>query len=185
MLLRLYEKVLERRIKNVPSHIVVVSSNFDVKKFEEFLGWCRRFGIREITLCLHEDIDFAISGVRVRKISNGEVEERGEGDLMVNLIAAFDGRKELVRAIRKIAEMVEAGKIEPEDVDESVIEAHLAVKSQPDMIVKVGNDIPEFLIWQSIYSELYFADTDWCNFRYVDFLRMLREYQRRERRYGR
>ena len=81
--------------------------------------------------------------------------------------------------------MVAKGWLDPSEVSEEHLEKFLTIQSQPDMIVKAGNEIPEFLIWQSIYSELYFADIDWKTFRYVDFLRMLREYQRRERRYGR
>jgi undecaprenyl diphosphate synthase len=50
--------------------------------------------------------------------------------------------------------------------------------------MRAGEEIPDFLIWQSIYSELYFLDIDWKSFRYVDFMRCIRDYQRRERRYG-
>ncbi len=81
--------------------------------------------------------------------------------------------------------MVEKGELKVEDVDENLFERFLTIKSPPDMIIKAGNDIPDFLIWQGIYAELYFADIDWQNLRYADFLRILREYQRRERRYGR
>ncbi|MEM0331008.1 MAG: undecaprenyl diphosphate synthase family protein, partial [Archaeoglobaceae archaeon] len=64
-------------------------------------------------------------------------------------------------------------------------ESLLSLRSQPDLIVKAGKEIPDFLIWQSIYSELLFTDVDWGTIRYIDFLRIIREYQGRERRYGR
>jgi len=100
------------------------------------------------------------------------------------VISGYSGKEEITNAIRKLAKMVVEGSIEPSEVKEEHLEKMLAIRSQPDMIIKVGNEIPEFLIWQSIYSELYFADVDWRTFRYVDFLRALREFQRRERRYG-
>ncbi len=185
MLMKIYEKKVEKEIEKVPKHIVVISPDFDSKKFMEFLNWCEKFGVREVTLCLHEDLKLDLRGVRIRKIHDGHVLESGEGKIIVNLIANFDGKKEITNAIKKLAEKVLNGELDPEKIDEKSIESYLAVKSSPDMIVKVGKDLPEFLIWQSIYSELYFADTEWKQLRYVDFLRMLREYQRRERRYGR
>ncbi|MEM0330542.1 MAG: undecaprenyl diphosphate synthase family protein, partial [Archaeoglobaceae archaeon] len=108
----------------------------------------------------------------------------GEGDLTVNVVKNL-GRNEIVNAIREIARKAINGEIDPEKIDEKVFESVLKVKSQPDMIIKAGSEVPDFLLWQSIYSELYFTDIDWNTVRYVDFLRILREYQRRERRYGR
>ncbi|MET1124912.1 MAG: undecaprenyl diphosphate synthase family protein [Archaeoglobaceae archaeon] len=185
MLMKIYIRKLEREIKKVPEHLMIVSDSFSEEKFEQFVEWCRRFGIREITLCLRGEAEVEARNFKLRIVKDGVVKEVGEGSVTVNLIAGFDGRKEITNAIKKLAEDVLNGRIDPEAVDERTLEKYLAVRSQPDMILKVGNDLPEFLIWQSIYSELYFADTDWKHFRYVDFLRMLRDYQRRERRYGR
>jgi undecaprenyl diphosphate synthase len=52
-------------------------------------------------------------------------------------------------------------------------------------VVKTGDDhLTDFLIWQSVYSELFFSDVNWKYFRRVDFLRVLRDYQSRIRRFG-
>jgi undecaprenyl diphosphate synthase len=187
MLLKLYEILLMREIKRVPKHVVIVDSgNFDFEKFEKFVSWCRRFGIKEITLCLETDFQFPVlEGFKVRIVKNGMIEVFGNGDTTLNVISGYEGRDEIVNAIRKLADLVVEGKIKPEEVDERMIERFMVIKSQPDIIIKAGNEIPSFLIWQSIYSELYFADIDWNSLRFVDFLRILREYQRRERRYGR
>ncbi|WP_290596687.1 MULTISPECIES: undecaprenyl diphosphate synthase family protein [unclassified Archaeoglobus] len=185
MLLKIYEKLLEREIEKVPKHIVVISNHLG-EGFLKFINWCRRFGVEEITVCSHNEInrDF-IKGFRVRIIENELVKESEGEPPTVNIIAGYTGHEEILNTIKKLAEMVIAGELKPEDVDEKTFERFLAVKTPPDIIIKAGNEVPEFMIWQGIYSELYFADVDWDNFRYVDFLRILREYQRRERRYGR
>ncbi len=185
MLLKVYELLLKRKIKTVPRHVVIIDSG-DITEdaLIKFVKWCKEFGVEEISVCVEKDIRINANGFRVRYVKDGNVEEFGNGDVIVNIV--YDnGKEEIVNALRKLAEFVVRGEINPEDVDEEVIERFLSIKSQPDLIIKAGNEIPRFLIWQSIYSELYFADIDWKSFRYVDFLRILREYQRRERRYGR
>ncbi len=185
MLLRIYEKMLEARIKKVPRHIVVVCGELE-EGFLRFAEWCRKFGVEEITLCTHEEVDTKfLEGFEIRRVNRDVVEIVNGRKPRINIVAGYTGHDEIVNAVRRLAEKVKSGEMSPDDVDEGTIESFLAVRSQPDMIVKAGNQIPEFLIWQGIYSELYFADIDWKNLRYVDFLRILREYQRRERRYGR
>ena len=186
MLLKIYEFVLARKIKTTPNHIMIVSERKpDERALRNFVEWCRKFGVSEITLCSHESFSFKFRDVKVRIIENGSVREYGEGNIRLNVILGFRGREEIVNALRKLAERVVNGEITPDAVDEKLIESYLTVRSQPDLIIKAGNEIPEFLVWQTIYSEIYFADIDWKALRYVDFLRILREYQRRERRYGR
>ena len=185
MLLKLYEFLLKRKIKKVPGHVVIIDSgDISEEVLTKFVKWCKEFGIKEISICVEKDLDVKPNGFKLKYVKDGNVKEFGDGDIIVNIV--YDsGKEEIVNALRKIAELVIDGKMKPEDVDEKVIEEFLSIKSQPDLIIKAGNEIPRFLIWQSIYSELYFADIDWKSFRYVDFLRILREYQRRERRYGR
>lgn len=177
--------MLTRKIKTTPDHIMIVSEKKpDEKAFRNFIEWCKKFGISEITLCSHEPLDFKFKDVRIRIVENGSVNEYGGGKIRLNIILGFRGREEIVNALKKLAKKVINGEITPDAVDEKLIESCLTIRSQPDLIIKAGNEIPEFLVWQTIYSEIYFADIDWKALRYVDFLRILREYQRRERRYG-
>ena len=170
-LIKFYEKKLELRLKmgKLPKHIMVVADEKFLKRLDEFLSWCKKFGIEELTIC-------------VRK-GEKRVESKVLEGVKVNFVIGYSGKDEIVDAVREIAKLVEDGRLDVEDVDEKVFERFLKVKSSPDLIINVGDEIPEFLIWQSIYSELYFADIS--QFRYVDFLRCLRDYQKRERRYGR
>jgi len=184
MLLRVYEKLLEREIRRVPRHIVVVTDSIG-NGLLKLAEWCRKFGVDEITICgnFQPECSF-FEGFCLRIVTGEGVEVRDGSKPTINILN-FTGREEIINVIRKIAKLVEKGELNVEDLDEKLFEKFLTVKSQPDIIIKAGNDIPNFLIWQSIYSEIYFADIDWENLRYVDFLRILREYQRRERRYGR
>ncbi len=174
VLLPLYIKILERKIKRekIPNHVMLVAE--DTFPLDRFIEWCSKFGINEVTLCTKAQ----------EKINQKELIKKRKNSVKVNIVKT-SGRDEILTAIKKLAEMVEKNEIDPESVDEKLFESFLEVKSSPDLIIRVGNIIPDFLIWQSIYSELYFADVDLKKFRYVDFLRCLRDYQRRERRYGR
>jgi len=201
MLLRVYEMMLEKEIKRIPKHIVIICSKLD-KGFLKFAEWCKKFKIKEITVCFQKK---GVDDIVVEDIMKNfrvvyyelEGEEGGGGkdttdkdvkdveDVPIINILTYTGHDEILNVVRRLAKMVVDGKLSPDDLNEKIFESFLTVKSQPDIIIKAGNEVPEFLIWQGIYSELYFADIDWENFRYVDFLRILREYQRRERRYGR
>jgi undecaprenyl diphosphate synthase len=198
---KIYEKKLENEVVrgNLPDHIMIVTDEKEflenTGKFFRLIEWCRRFRIEELTLCLrmHEEgvdrvineLDLNIEGYRMKVITKDRTVERGDGDIRLNFILGYGGRAEITDAIREIARSVKEGKLSPSDVDESEIERHLRIKDAPDLIIRAGEEIPDFLIWQSIYSELFFLDIDWRALRYVDFLRCLRGYQMRERRFGR
>jgi len=120
------------------------------------------------------------------KILGEEIEYELDGSYpVVNLNFGLKGRREIVNATKELARLVLSGKMDIEEIDEKTIERFLKIQSEPDIIIRAGSETQDFLIWQSIYSEHIFFDTDWKNLRYTDFLRILRDYQRRERRYGR
>ncbi len=171
LLKKVYVKRLERTIKRgkIPKHIMVVAEDSFLERLNDFTEWCKKFGVEELTVCIRK-------GER-------KIESKVLKGVKVNFVIGYSGKDEIVDAVRKMAELVKEGRLKVEEVDENVVESFLKIRSSPDLIINVGNEIPEFLIWQSIYSELYFADVS--RFRYVDFLRCLRDYQRRERRYGR
>ena len=112
---------------------------------------------------------------------------REEGGVKkINVSIGMGGRSELTKAIREIAKHVESGEIEPDEIDEKMIEANLIFKSEPDLVIRSGaTRLTDFLIWQSVYSEFYFTDVNWRNFRKIDLFRAVRDFQLRERRFGR
>ena len=109
----------------------------------------------------------------------------------VNIAIAYGGRQELVDAVKKIAEKVKKNELDIEDITVETISKHLYTAHlpypDPDLIIRTSGEerISNFLIWQSSYSELYFCDIYWPKFRKIDFLRAIRDYQRRVRRFGR
>ncbi|MCK9152504.1 polyprenyl diphosphate synthase [Methanobacterium alcaliphilum] len=106
----------------------------------------------------------------------------------VNIALGYDGRLEIVDAAKKIAQDVKSGKLDPEEITEDVINKNLYTEGleDPNLIIRTSGEerLSGFLLWQSSYSELYFCDSLWPELRKVDFLRALRSYQQRERRFG-
>ena len=113
--------------------------------------------------------------------------------LVLNIALGYSGRDELVDAARKLVASLAAAAIPAPEmaahIDAAAIERHLytADHSDPDLIVRTSGEmrLSGFLPWQSSHSEFYFTDVYWPAFRELDFLRAIRTYQQRERRYGR
>ncbi|MDD4250261.1 MAG: undecaprenyl diphosphate synthase family protein [Methanosarcina sp.] len=116
----------------------------------------------------------------------GEVKSSRQGrDFFVYVSLGFGGRGEITRAVLSLLEEVKAGHLKPEEVDEKMLESHLLVKHEPDIMIRSGGQkLSDFLVWQSVYSELYFTDINWKDVRKIDILRVIRDFQKRQRRYG-
>jgi short-chain Z-isoprenyl diphosphate synthase len=114
------------------------------------------------------------------------------GGAQVNLAICYGGRREITDAVRSLLhEHARAGRSLEEvaeliDVDH--IAQHLYTRGQPDpdLVIRTSGEqrLGGFLLWQSAYSEFYFCDVNWPGFRRVDFLRALRSYAHRQRRFG-
>lgn len=113
-------------------------------------------------------------------------------DAHVTLAIGYDGRLEVVDALRSLLDAeARAGTTAAElatRITDDAIAAHLYTAGRPDpeLIIRTSGEqrLSGFLLWQSVHSELYFCDTYWPAFREVDFLRALRDFGRRERRFG-
>ncbi|MDK6027855.1 polyprenyl diphosphate synthase [Ignisphaera sp. 4213-co] len=121
-----------------------------------------------------------------------EKESSHYSDRFLNIALCYGGRQEIVDAVKNIAKDVLIGKISVDDISEELIKkyistSHLNELSEPDLVIRTSGEmrISNFLLWQIAYSELYFCDVYWPDFRKIDLLRAIRSYQRRERRYGR
>jgi tritrans,polycis-undecaprenyl-diphosphate synthase [geranylgeranyl-diphosphate specific] len=122
----------------------------------------------------------------------GEMEKATENydNQFLNFAFAYGGRAEIVDAAKTIAVEVKEGKLELDDIDESMFEKYLytshMTKQEPDLIIRTSGEerLSGFLLWQSAYSELVFLDVYWPDFRFIDLLRAIRTFQLRKRRYG-
>ena len=90
--------------------------------------------------------------------------------------------------MQQIAQKVKAGKLQPNDITQKIIEEHLDTKDMPppDLIIWTSGEqrLSNFLPWQSAYSELFFTDVPWPAFTTEEFDRAIETYAQRERRYG-
>jgi len=107
---------------------------------------------------------------------------------LFNIAIGYDGRLEIIDSFKKIIEQVQAGEITIDGVDEDLVSANLYTEglADPNLIIRTSGEerLSGFLLWQSSYSELYFCETLWPELRKVDFIRAIRSYQERERRFG-
>ncbi len=104
------------------------------------------------------------------------------------LALSYSGRWDIIEAVRKIAASVKAGELEPEAIDEKVLNAALntARYPNPDLLIRTSGEqrISNFLLWEIAYSEIHFTPVLWPEFTSVDFYRAIIDYQSRERRFG-
>jgi len=129
---------------------------------------------------------------RIRElISKVEEKTKYYDDRFLNIALGYSGREEIIDAVKKIIKDVISGNVNVEDVNEELFSKYLYTGDlphpDPDLIIRTSGEerLSGFLLWQSAYSELYFCEVYWPEFRRIDFWRAIRSYQRRERRFGR
>lgn len=126
------------------------------------------------------------------KLSSLAVRTASATGLHVNVAVGYGGRREIVDAVRELLRDAEnkgtpiselADGLSVEDISE-----HLYTRGQPDpdLVIRTSGEqrLSGFLMWQSAYSEFYFCEALWPDFRRTDFLRALRDFARRQRRFG-
>ena len=100
----------------------------------------------------------------------------------------YGGRAEIVRAARLLAEKVQLGKINPENIDEKLFSEHIYTKDipDPDLLLRPGCEkrLSNYLLWQSAYTEFMFTETLWPDFSRKDLEQAIEEFSLRQRRYG-
>lgn len=108
--------------------------------------------------------------------------------LVLTLALSYGGRQEILDAVRKVAEKVQAGYLRPEDIDLQIFEGFLSTDSlpDPDLLIRTSGEkrISNFLLYQLAYTELHYTDVLWPDFAEDDLLKALIDFQNRERRFG-
>ena len=104
------------------------------------------------------------------------------------LALSYGGRTEIVDAVRAIATKAQTGELDPARIDETTISRHLYLPDvpDPDLMIRTSGELrlSNFLLWELSYTEFFFTETLWPDFREPDFAKALAEYARRQRRYG-
>ncbi|ASJ03166.1 UDP diphosphate synthase [Thermococcus profundus] len=172
--------------KRSPEEVNALMNLFE-KKFRELVSDERvhKYGIRVNVIGRKE-----LLPENVREAAEeAERATKKYSNYTLNLAIAYGGRSEITDAVREIVQDALRGRIKPEEIDEDLIKRYLYHPNMPDpdIVIRTGGEIriSNFLLYQIAYSELFFVDVYFPEFRKIDFLRIIREYQKRQRRFGR
>lgn len=123
-----------------------------------------------------------------RELQKNMMLTRKNDGLILNLALSYGGRAEIVRAVKEIAIKAKDGRIDPDSITPDLISKHLytAEMPDPDLLIRTSGEmrISNFLLWQLAYTEIFITDTLWPDFGKDEFMRILKNYQQRERRFG-
>jgi undecaprenyl diphosphate synthase len=117
-------------------------------------------------------------------------EELTAGNTRMRLVVAvnYGGHWDITEATRRLAVRVAQGELKPEDITETLVQSQLCMGMlpMPDLLIRTGGEqrISNFLLWQLAYTELYFADIYWPDFKHEEMKRALEAYSHRQRRFG-
>jgi undecaprenyl diphosphate synthase len=198
----LYDWYLAARLRHgpeLPESVALVITEQDLlaaaayDTLESFLRWAFEFDAERVVVYVSirdEEATATLKREFERLDAPHEMAIRTPGDQRraeapVQVSIGLGGKHEFATAVRSIAEAVEAGELGADEITEEHVERRLVFPEDPDLVVKTGAEqLSDFMIWQSVYAELHFTDVNWQNFRRRDYLRALRDYQARPRRFG-
>ena len=113
---------------------------------------------------------------------------KDNNEIILNICLNYGGRDEIVRACRRLASEVKSGMIAPLDITEEVFESHMMCAGLPqvDVMVRTSGEqrISNFILWELAYAELIFIDDHWPDFKREQFVKVLEEFTKRDRRFG-
>lgn len=144
---------------------------------------------------MKNNISFRVIGdieklpVNVQQRLNTCMEHTSQNTGMCLVLALnYSSHWEITEASRQIAILVQQGKLTPDQINSELISQHLTTNfmPDPDLLIRTGGEIrlSNYLLWQAAYSELYFCDTYWPDFREEELCKAICDYQKRERRFG-
>jgi undecaprenyl diphosphate synthase len=126
---------------------------------------------------------------KVREVLKNTMElTRNNNNLILNIALSYSGKWDIVQACRAMLFDVQAGHLKPEAIDEQLLASYLSTAAMPDpeLLIRTSGEfrISNFMLWQNAYSEIYFTNAYWPDFRRSQLYDAILEYQNRERRFG-
>ncbi len=132
--------------------------------------------------------DWNLPNALADKLRKSVEQTKNNTGLTLVLALSYSGRWDMTQAAKAIAREVAEGKLEPDQIDDSVFQNHLATAQTPDpeLVIRTSGEfrISNFLLWQAAYSEFYFTSTLWPDFNAEELYKAIVDYQHRERRFG-
>ncbi len=127
--------------------------------------------------------------LKVQERLNSCIEHTSRNTGMCLVLALnYSSRWELTEVTRYISQLVQKGELTPEEITSETIATHLETNfmPDPDLLIRTGGEIrlSNYLLWQCAYSELYFCDVFWPDFKQEELYKAILDYQKRERRFG-
>ena len=161
----------------------------------DLMGLLRHYLQREVGFLQEHSIKLRVIGDRtrlapdiVRSIEGAEKATAHNRRLTLTIALSYGGRAEICQAASRLAREAIAGRIDPAQIDETSFARFLYTfdMPDPDLVIRTSGErrISNFLLWQVAYAELLFIDTLWPDFSREDLDRAIRDFCRRERRYG-
>lgn len=142
---------------------------------------------KNIRLSFFGDLTPLSAELRELIVRTGKLSEQTTG-MQANVCLNYGGRDELLRAVRLLAEQVQAQQLSPQEITEEMVGQQLYSGGipDPDLLIRPGGELrlSNFLLWQNAYTEFYFTDTLWPDMNERELARALAEFQRRKRRFG-
>jgi undecaprenyl diphosphate synthase len=124
----------------------------------------------------------------INKIQDIKEKTKNNKNITLNVAFNYGARSEITNAIKKIAKDIKNNKIDILDINEDLVSQNLynSQLPDPDLIIRTGgcNRLSNFLLWQSSYSELYFTDILWPDFKRSDLKNAIDDFNKRKRNYG-
>ena len=124
----------------------------------------------------------------LHKIDVVEKATQHNDGLTLNIALNYGSREEITSAVKGICAEIQDGKLHIDDINESIISEHLYTSHspEPDLIIRPSGErrLSNFLLWQSAYSEFWFDDINWPDFKPADLDRAISDFQKRNRRFG-
>jgi undecaprenyl diphosphate synthase len=165
------------------------------QEIRALMGILRIYLRKELRRMVRENIRFNTIG-RLQDLPDSiqdllceTMAQTSQNDGMIFTLAlSYGSRMEIIEAVRRLADAVQRGELHPEEITPTLFSRYLYTVGlpDPDFLIRTGGErrLSNFLLWQTSYTELYFSEVLWPDFRGDDLLRSIIDYQQRERRFG-
>ena len=165
------------------------------QEIRALMGILRIYLRKELKRMVRENIRFHTIGRMqdlpepVQDLLTDTMTQTSQNDGMTFTLAlSYGSRAEIIDAVKRLIDAVQRGEVCPEEITPAAFDHYLytAGLPDPDLLIRTGGErrLSNFLLWQSPYTELYFTEVLWPDFRGNDLLRSILDYQQRERRFG-